>query len=102
MRLLPESLPRSLELESGETTQVQFNQRKGPRGGMADASILGTESGTIHISRHGANPSDTPAYLPNVASMSDDDRRTEASHVDQRVLPRLPPGDSAKATIDAA
>jgi integrase len=34
---------RPLELESCETTQVQFNQRKGPRGGMADASVLGAD-----------------------------------------------------------
>ena len=34
---------RPLELESGETTQVQFKQRTGPRGGMADASVLGAD-----------------------------------------------------------
>jgi hypothetical protein len=74
----------------------------GPRGGTADASVLGAESGTIHISRREANTSDTAAYFPIVASMSDDGRRTETSHDEQRLLPGMLPGDFAKATIDAA
>jgi hypothetical protein len=34
--------------------------------------------------------------------VSRDGRRTEASHDEQRLLPEMLPGDSAKATIDAA
>ena len=74
----------------------------GPRGGTADASVLGAESGTIHISRREANTSDTPSHLPIVASVSSDDRRTEATAGEPRLLPGMLPGDSAKATIDAA
>jgi hypothetical protein len=74
----------------------------GPRGGTADASGLGAESGTILISRREANSSDAPAYFPIVASMSSDGRRTEASHDEQRLLPGMLLRDSAKATIDAA
>jgi hypothetical protein len=32
-----------LEVASDETTQVQFRLDKGPRGGMADASVLGAD-----------------------------------------------------------
>jgi hypothetical protein len=74
----------------------------GPRGGTADASVLGTESGTIHISRREVNMSDTAAYLPIVASVSGEGRRTKATAGEPRVLPGMLPGDLAKATIDAA
>jgi hypothetical protein len=77
----------------------------GPRGGTADASVLGADSGTIHISRCEANTSDTAAHLTIGASVSSDGRRTEATASEPRVLPRMLPGvlpsDSAKATIDA-
>jgi hypothetical protein len=78
----------------------------GPRGGTADASVLGADSGIIHISRREANTSDTASHLSIGASVSRDGMRTEATASEHRVLPRmLPgmlPGDSAKATIDAA
>jgi hypothetical protein len=74
----------------------------GPRGGTADASVLGAESSNIHISRRVANTSDTASHLSIGASVSRDGRRTEATASEHRVLPGMLPGDSVKATIDAA
>jgi hypothetical protein len=74
----------------------------GPRGGTADASVLGAESGTIHISRREANTSDTAFHLAIGASVSRDGMRTEATASEHGLLPGMLPGDSAKATIDAA
>ena len=94
--------PGPLEVVSNEVTQVECRLDKGPRGGTADASVLGAESGTIHLSRREANRSDKPAYFPIVASTSNDERRTEATASEHGVLPEMLPDDFSKATIDAA
>ena len=93
---------RALEVVSDEPAQVECVECIGPRGGTADASVLGADHATIRIARTEATASDSPSYLPIVASVSTDSRRTEVTAAERGMLPGMLPGDSAKAAIDAA
>jgi hypothetical protein len=83
-------------------TQVQFNQRIGPRGGMADASVLGADIGDIDTSRCEATTGEHNAYFPSEANTSQ--RRDANLRPSSRAACATSDAtcDPAKAEIDAA
>jgi hypothetical protein len=74
--------------------------RKGPRGGTADASVLGADINSIDTSRHEATSGDKAAHFIKHQTTSNDTKRQKTKASGQRVIPQALPADPAKAEID--
>ena len=76
--------------------------RKGPRGGTADASVLGADIGTIDISRHSAIIRGNPSYSPKIANNSPRQNAAVRDISRSTGAPQALPDDPGLSFVNAA
>ena len=90
--------PLALEVASDLQPQVEYLQGLRPRGGTADASVLGANECSSNELRREAHPDDNASYFAREANASSDAERTEAHQNGHPALPQALPGEYDQLT----